>query len=373
MKKNLKDTHGFLRNKRHLYFQKNFKLDLDFERLKKFQKFKTIVIIGMGGSILGAKAIKNFFEDQIKKKFIFLDNLDYIKINNLKINHNLKQMLFLVISKSGNTLETLSILKILKRKNLSQKNTIIITEPKDNFLKKFIVQNKIYKIDHRKEIGGRFSVLTEVGMLPAYFMNLKIKKFYEDVNKKLNFKKGGFKNTLNFLKKAYERKKYSSIILINYSPRLKHFLYWCQQLFSESLGKNKLGLLPVVSNAPKDHHSLLQLYLDGPKDKIFYFFFENLNKNSFASNKKKSSQKKVYKEITRIVNSQKDAFKSVLKKKNIPFREFEVKRFDEKTLGNLFSYFMIETSTLGSLLKINPFNQPAVEQVKVKTKQILSK
>ena len=143
---------------------------------------------------------------------------------------------------------------------------------------------------------------------------------------------------------------------------------------AESLGKKNLGFLPVVSNVPKDHHSLLQLYLDGPMDKFFNIFsFEkkthvkiNINKNfnlkSILNKKKLSTVKK----------AQKNALIKAFNKKNIPFRELRLKTNNEKVLGKLFSYFIVETIIVGKLLNINPFDQPAVEQVKVFTKKFLT-
>ena len=138
--------------------------------------------------------------------------------------------------------------------------------------------------------------------------------------------------------------------------------------------KKKQGLLPIVSNAPKDHHSLLQLYLDGPKDKIFYIFHEKERKGN------KLNLKKIFnkfdflhdKNIEQVKIAQKNALKKTLINNKIPFREFNLGSTDEQTLGELFSYFILETSIVGKLSKINPFDQPAVEQVKVFTKKLLS-
>ena len=168
-------------------------------------------------------------------------------------------------------------------------------------------------------------------------------------------------------------KKKNNIIFLNYSPELEKFLFWCQQLIAESLGKKNKGFLPMISNVPKDHHSLLQLYLDGPKDKIFNIFslerslkekinIKNLINNSNFLNKKKLSSVK---------DAQKKALIKIFTKKNNLFREFKVKSNSEQVLGKLFSYFIIETVIIGRISKINPFDQPAVEQVKVYTKKLL--
>ena len=152
------------------------------------------------------------------------------------------------------------------------------------------------------------------------------------------------------------------------------FLYWNQQLIAESLGKKGRGFFPSVSKAPKDHHSLLQLYLDGPKDKLFYIFFEENKKKDKVINVKNFNNKLNFlknKSLSRIKVAQKNAFIKTLKKNKIPFREFKIKNFNEETLGEMFSYFMTETAIIGQLSNINPFDQPAVEQVKISTKKNL--
>ena len=168
-------------------------------------------------------------------------------------------------------------------------------------------------------------------------------------------------------------KKFNNLVFLNYFPELEKFLYWCQQLIAESLGKKNQGFLPLISNAPKDHHSLLQLYLDGPKDKFFNIF--SLEKNSKSKlNIKTTGISKILdkKKISTIKNAQKKALIKAFIRKKIPFREFKIKKENEEVLGQLFSLFIVETIIVGKLLKINPFDQPAVEEVKNNTKKMLS-
>ena len=162
--------------------------------------------------------------------------------------------------------------------------------------------------------------------------------------------------------------------MLNYAPEVNDFLYWCQQLIAESLGKKGRGMLPVVSPSPRDHHSLMQLYLDGPKNKLFYVFSSKTNqkmkikKNIFG----KSFSYAENKDFSKVKDAQKKALIQILKKKNIPYQEVIIKKNNEETLGELFSYFITETILVGNLTGINPFDQPAVEQVKVLTKKYLS-
>ena len=254
-------------------FNKEFKLNIRFNELKKFKKFKRIVIIGMGGSILGAKAIDNFLKKKIKKEVIFINNLDFENISKIKKIKNIKNSLFFLISKSGNTIEVLSIINsIIKKANFNKNNTLIITENNQNQLNKFAQSLKIKVIKHRNYIGGRYSVFSETALIPCYFMGINIFKLKKNVLNFLYKDKSILVKNLIDLAKIYNSNKINSLVLLNYCPGLEHFLLWCQQLIAESLGKKGKGILPMVSIGPRDHHSLLQLYLDGPKDKFFYIF-----------------------------------------------------------------------------------------------------
>ena len=367
-----------INNKKSFYYllNKEYKFNFKIEDIEKFKKFKNIALIGMGGSILGSEAIYSFLKQKIKKNFYFFDNIDYEKLQNFSKKNDLRKTLFLVISKSGNTVETLSNLFFLNIIKKNSKNVIIISEKRNSLLYKLSKSLKLFYIEHNPNLGGRYSVLSEVGIVPAYFMGINIKMIRKNLN--ILFSRNDQKvlkesttNLANFLNKN----KFQNLILINYSPKLEKFLYWLQQLIAESLGKKKKGFLPIVSNNPKDHHSLLQLYLDGPRDKLFYVFSDN------EKDKKKINTKKFTKEINFLENKtlnsiksfQKNAFVKTISKKNIPFREFVFEKFDEETIGELFLYFILETIIIGKLTRVNPFDQPAVEQVKVLTNYYLKK
>ena len=349
------------------YLINNSKFEIKF---KKFKKFKTIFIIGMGGSILGAQAIYDFLKHKIKKNFIFIDNLDENYLKSIKKNNCLSKSLFIIISKSGNTIETISNTYFFKS-FLKSKNTIILTENKNSFLRNLAKEKKFNFLEHKKFIGGRYSVLSEVGMLPAYLMGFKVENFKKNLSKFI-YNKKIILSSANLINK-FKIKNAKILVFFNYVPELNNFLYWSQQLFAESLGKNEKGFIPVISNAPKDHHSLLQLYLDGPKDKVFYIFSSskrgNLKtKSDFFNDNVKYLRKKKYNDIK---DSQKNAFLRVLKNKKIPFREINIQKFNEDTIGKLFLQFIMETIFLGKLINVNPFDQPAVEEVKVLTKKFL--
>ena len=343
---------------------KNYKDSYTKKTIKKYKKNLNFRLIGMGGSTLGAQTLYQFLNHKIKKKFLFVDNLQAIqKKNNSKITN-------IVISKSGNTVETIVNTNILIKKK--DKN-IFITENKKNYLHILAKKLKAEVIHHNNFIGGRYSVLSEVGMLPAELMGLKPESFRQlnSLMKNKHFTNALISNVSSTLT-LIKQKKYNSII-INYDEKSENLFYWYQQLIAESLGKKKKGLLPIVSNMPKDNHSLMQLYLDGFKNNFFTFFYVNENKSDKINNKNILPQLEYLKNkySKNIIYAQKNASENIFKKKGIPFRSFEIKKRDEKTLGELFCFFILETILLGKSLNLNPFDQPSVELIKKETKNFL--
>ena len=345
--------------------KKNYQDFFKKKELKKYKSFKNIRVIGMGGSSLGTEAIYDFLKYKITKKFTFINNLNpkFKKENNKKI-------LNLIVSKSGNTIETIVNSNILVKKK--DKN-IFITENKKNYLYLLGQKLKADIIHHNNYIGGRYSVLSEVGMLPAELMGLDSKKFRQFNNliknrKFLNALISNVGSTLYFIKKE----KFNSII-INYDKQSENLFNWYQQLIAESLGKKSKGLLPIISSMPRDNHSVMQLYLDGFKKNFFTFFYVDEKNSTKIINKDVLSPYNFIKNksVGNIAFAQKKASENIFKKKNIPFRSFEIKKRDEKTLGELFCFFMLETILLGKALKVNPYDQPAVETIKKETRSIL--
>ena len=166
---------------------KDYKFEFSSRVIKKYSKYKNIIIIGMGGSILGTKSIYSFLKQKIKKEVFFFDNLDLNLYSEYKKIKSLKNSCFIVISKSGNTLETLTNLNTIFSKSLLKNKLIIITELKDSNLIKIGNRFNAEIIEHKDFIGGRYSVLSEVGMFPAALMNLNINKF-KNLKKLINNK-----------------------------------------------------------------------------------------------------------------------------------------------------------------------------------------
>ena len=344
----------------------NYKDSYSLKQLKKFKKIKNLRLIGMGGSSLGAEAIYSFLRNKVKKNFLFVNDLDVTLKNDKRTNY-----LNLIISKSGETIETITNSNILINK--FDKN-IFITENNKNYLLKLAEKLKAEVIEHNNFIGGRYSVLSETGMLPAELMGLNSKKFRQLNNLVKNkIYINALVSNVNSILFFVKKKKYNSIIL-NYDQKSQGLFYWYQQLVAESLGKNKKGLLPIISNFPKDNHSVMQLYLDGIRNNFFTFFYvkENNSTKIISSNILNSKSYLKNKRIAEIIFAQKKSTENIFNKKKIPFRSFEILKRDEKTLGELFCFFILETILLGKAMNINPFNQPAVQLIKNKTKSILS-
>ena len=366
--KQLKKENWIKKYKLLLSLTPNYKYSYTKAQIKNLKKQNFFRLIGMGGSTLGAKAIYKFLQDKTKKKFVFIDNLKHKLSKYEKSNEAVN----IIISKSGNTLETIINTSILINQNQKSKN-IFITEKKNSYLLNLAHKIRAEVFEHKNYIGGRYSVLSEVGMLPAELMGFDERKF-----KRLNL----LINNNNFLKKLiinvdatlkFIKQGKSNSIILNYDEKSENLLKWYQQLIAESLGKKSKGLLPMISNMPMDNHSLLQLYLDGPK-KNFYTFFNVFEKKSEIINKKNILNTHAYlknKSIFQILNSQKKATENIFKKRKLPFRSFELLRRNEETLGELFCFFILETILLGRALKVNSFDQPSVELVKKETKKIL--
>ena len=361
---NFKNESWFKKIKLIESLKSNYKYSYSKKQISKIKKNKNFRLIGMGGSILGTEAIYQFLSHKIKKKFIFVNNLNP-KLNNYKKKIKATNI---IISKSGNTLET-----IVNSNALINSKNIFITENNNNYLRRLANNLKSEVIEHKNYIGGRYSVLSEVGMLPAEVMGLNEKKFkrYNYLINNKNFLNQLIKNVSAILKFVKE-KKFNSIIL-NYDDRSENLFKWYQQLVAESLGKKSKGILPFISNMPSDNHSLLQLYLDGPKNNFFTFFSVKNKKSDKIKNKllQKTHSYLRNKSFSQIIYAQKNATKKVFLKKNIPFRSFDIQARNEEVMGELFCFFILETILLGRSLKVNAFDQPSVELIKKETKKIL--
>jgi len=378
-KKNLRKCSEIFKNL--LYNKENFFLNTLSEGYQKslflkriFLKkriHKNILIVGMGGSVLGTKMLSSFFG--LDKNYYFLDNLNNSTVNDF-IKKDLSKFSIFIISKSGQTLETLTNCNIIlnnfkKIKKEISKNFIIISE-KNTVLHNFARKNNILFFEHNVNLSGRYSVLSEAGLL---MFNLDYKKIIQGINSvlKKDLKKNLINNAATLLTLMTKSRIDTHVSLI-YSHNLLNYGFWHQQLLAESIGKNGKDFTPIISECPKDHHSIMQLYLGGKRNKFFTFFKTINNKidqpitDYFDQKFKKSS-------LDNIVDAQFNATINVFKKNLIPFRVILI---DQKkpiqSFISLLVYSMLETAILCKALDLNPFNQPAVEAIKKETYSLLS-
>ena len=372
--KNIKILRNFIKNKSLLKnypllksLTNKFEYSFQKKKIKSFKKYQEVNLIGMGGSILGAEAIYDFLKYKVNKKFSFYNNLQIQRVP--KTN---KKNINLVISKSGNTLETVSNFNLLLQSQKKNKN-VILCEKKNNYLSLLAKKLKAEILEHKNYIGGRYSVFSETGMLPAELMGLNEKKFkrFNYLIKNKYFINSLIQNVASII--GFVKKGKTNSVILNYDEKSENLFKWYQQLTAESLGKNGKGIFPIVSSMPKDNHSLLQLYLDGPKNNFYTFFSVKENNSQKFNNSNLFGKYSILKNknIYNILDAQKKATENIFRIKKIPFRSFEIINRSEETLGEIFCFFILETILLSHLLKVNPFNQPKVELIKNETKKIL--
>ena len=360
-------------------------LNQTIQQATKFANGKeNFIVFGTGGSNLGAKALINILQGRENNNILFHDNVDPINFKNSIETIDLRTTGFIVISKSGSTPETLSqfasIIEIFDQKNNLKAlfpNVLIITEDKISPLSKIAQANKCTILKHEKNIGGRYSIFSNVGMFPAIIAGLDVKQIHagalsviENSQGKENYKIAQFfrhQNTYDSL---------TSSVILTYSDALYYFGKWYLQLWAESLGKNKKGITAIHAVGTTDQHSQLQLYLDGPKDKFFTFITTNhANKGlklHSSTMKEHGVNYLVNKTMGDLMQAEQQATMDTFKKNNFAYREINLPIIDEFSIGQLMAMSIIETVATCLYFEVDPFDQPAVEQGKKLTKQYLS-
>ena len=364
--------------------------------IKKINIFKSnkknFVVFGTGGSNLGSKAIINLCNSRdIGNKdtslIKFYDNIDPLYFEKEFTDINISETGFIIISKSGSTPETVSqftcLLTIAEQKDFSDiffKNCLIITDNIQSPLRNIAIKNNCLLLDHEKDIGGRFSVFSNVGMVPSIIANIDVKKIHLGVNifkKKIESNLFDEHLTLsNFFIKDKFNRIFSNNVIMTYSDSLFYFAKWYLQLWAESIGKKELGVTPIHAVGTTDQHSQLQLYLDGPKDKFFTFITTNhKNKGLIMNHKYLDGSKVAYlsgKKMGDLMDAEQKATLETFKEKGFSFREIYLPIIDEYTLSQLMVFSMMETIATCNFLNVNPFDQPAVEHGKKLTENFLS-
>jgi glucose-6-phosphate isomerase len=369
---------------RFLYNIETLEIDKFLEIAERIRdRFDYFVLIGIGGSSLGAEmlfqALKGFYHNlKDKPKFFILDNIDTDKIEEILNSIDLRKTFFYVVSKSGRTIETISnflmVLNKIQDINPNWKNQFLIaSDNTENFLGKFAKEQGIDFIKLDKNLGGRYSVLSAVGLIPSAVLSINIKAIIEGAIelRKIFFKERDiFKNPPTLLGSIYYlldiAKNKNILILMPYSDRLSSFVDWFRQLWAESLGKNGKGQTPVKSIGTLDQHSQLQLYLDGKKDKIITFLNVKHRSKDFRLplNLPKEIDFLSGKSIDEVLKREMYAIREIITKKSIPNLTINLDEISPYSIGKLIMLFEIGTAFAGYLYKINPFNQPAVEEGK---------
>jgi len=351
-------------------------------------KINTIVVLGIGGSSLGSKAIYEFLKPvkKLKRKLLFFESTDPLNIREILSQIEINKAHFLVISKSGTTVETISIFKYLYAQQEDVSSYTFVTD-KDSSLDSFAkeIKAKVFYLPY--DIGGRFSVLSVVGLLPLALCGVDITALLKGSSrvKESFFNDGYLKETL--LNKAIFYAKYHTTYSINclfaYTETLRYFAEWYVQIWGESLGKRQndsafhVGLTPIGLIGPKDQHSFLQLIVEGTRDKSVTF----IKINDFENELEVPDMTLPFLEKLDILNGltfhdlitmQSDSvIEALLEQRDIPLDEIIIERVDEESMGQLIYYYELLTSLVGQLINVNTYNQPGVESGKVILKEKL--
>ena len=358
--------------------------------------FSDVVILGTGGSSLGGKALYEMARPKKAKpnegwpKLHIVTNIDPFSFGALFDNLDYSTTGFIVISKSGGTVETvMQFLSILPRLIETVgvgglKNSVtLITEPGDNPLRRIGVKYNIPILDHDPNIGGRYSVLSLVGMLPAMIAGLdavEVRRGAEIVLQgALESKKhedcpasvgAAISVGLN------QHKNITSTIMLAYSDRLGSLARWYRQLWAESLGKQGQGTTPIYGTGPVDQHSQLQLWLDGPNDKMFTVLGGPLVEGSSPIDPRLADDPTLSymngRTMGDLMEASRVATAETLASAGKPVRQITVDEINATSMGALMMHFMLETIFAASLLKVDPYDQPAVEQGKILARQYMT-
>jgi glucose-6-phosphate isomerase len=359
-----------------------------FKEYAEGVKQKNIVVIGIGGSTLGTYAIYKFlkYSKNLTKKLYFLETTDPVDIKSKIKNIDLDDTLFIVISKSGTTIETVSIFKYINSLiKCDSSNTLVVTES-DSKLNEYAKANGIRNFEIPKNVGGRFSVFSAVGLLPLAIVGIDIDELLEGAKEVYNsfFQKEQTYDRV--LKKARFFVEYKNSFNINvvfsYSSRLEGFNKWYIQLWGESLGKvdinsTRQGLTPIGIIGPIDQHSFLQLIVEGRRDKtITVIKVEDFDSDlKIPHVKLKGLEELDYIdgiEFSSLINQQADAtIESINNLNDIPCDVITIDTIDERSCASLMYEYELLTSICAKFMYINAYDQPGVEAGKIILKQQL--
>ncbi len=343
-----------------------------------------IVVLGIGGSSLGGRALAELRPLGASPRVVFYDNPDPFSYAAALARHDLRTTRFIAISKSGGTPETLaqvlSAADAIERAGggkYMKQHFIAITEPNNGALRRFANDIGCAILDHPTGIGGRYSVMTAVGMLPALLMGLDARAFRAGAATVLDPILAGsdYAACAQGAALHFALPQMRETVLWPYADKLKTFGAWFRQLWAESLGKDGKGTTPIDTLGPVDQHSQLQLYLGGPNDKLFTIVTTNMKGQGpvvpGARARALGLDYLADRPIGDLVDAEARATADTLTKHGRPVRRIHVPVIDERSMGALFMHFMLETIIMGRLMQIDPFDQPAVEEGKILARKYL--
>ena len=352
------------------------------------QYTKTVAVLGIGGSSLGGQALTALTR-AATPKVEFHDNPDPFSWEKALKRFDLKKTHFVAISKSGGTAETLmqvlTAAEALERAGVKKlaKHFTIITEPHASPLADFADSIGATKLDHPLGVGGRYSVLTMVGLLPSLLMGIDVKKLRAGAAAVLadtlaaKAPADAASASGSALAQALaSQNKLATVVLWPYADTLSVFGGWWKQLWAESLGKDGKGSSPLSVLGPVDQHSQLQLFRDGPGNALFTLItVDTKGKGARAPAARAKKLKLDYlagKRLGDLVDAEARATAQTLFKNGRPVRVIHLAQVDEFHMGALMMHFMLETILMGRLMGVDPFDQPGVEEAKILARQYLA-
>lgn len=351
---------------------------------------ETVVVLGTGGSSLGGQMLQQFCgmtQPRGQPQLIFCDNIDPFTLDRLLAELDLKNTHFLVISKSGGTVEPLSqfliCLQTMQREVGEKKlpgHFTLITMPGERPLRQLGERFGLPVLGHDPLIGGRYSVLSRVGLIPALLCGLDIRAIRDGAAKTFAICWGQKEDSPVALGAAMQvammEQKFSDTVLMPYSDRLAGLGPWFCQIWAESLGKNGKGSLPVAAVGTVDQHSQLQLWLDGPKPMFFTLILPEHEGTGAEIGKDIAGEESLAylagHRLGDIMDAHQHATAETLYQNGLPVRTLHVPRVNEQSLGALIGHFMLETVIAAGLLGVNAFDQPAVEEGKQLARKMLA-
>ena len=349
---------------------------------------ETLYVLGIGGSALGTSMLISALPDSCSRKVVVVDNVDSNTIEGLLGQMNPEKSVLNVISKSGSTVEPLSLFsvffarldEVLGRKEAFRR-VVVTTDVEKGALRQLAEEENLLSLSVPGNVGGRFSVLTPVGLFPAMFAGIDVVPLLLGAKRE---KREGVNRAVNgaVVDYLFQEQARNIKVLFPYCDRLKTFGDWYLQLFAESLGKlkNRRGMVVrsgqtgVVALGVTDQHSQLQLYKDGPGDKSFFFFtLKNQRDVSVPSvfNRYSSFQVLTHKTFAQLMEAEAEGTMQSLERNSLPVFQYELDTVDSETLGALIFMFEMQTAITGYLMNVNPFDQPGVEDGKQIARKLL--